>query len=142
MTAMFGSKKEEKKKETVDKKTDIKAVDTKTKKVIKKKTKKVSENLIKKAELVNSVIIAPIISEDAMSKTTIGKYVFRVNPRANKNQVSEAIEVLYGVDVMKVNIMKYKQKSHKFRLTKGKKSGYKKAIVTIKTGQEIKLFSE
>ena len=77
-----------------------------------------------------------------MSKTTIGKYVFRVNPRANKNQVSEAIEVLYGVDVMKVNIMKYKQKSHKFRLTKGKKSGYKKAIVTIKTGQEIKLFSE
>ncbi len=142
MTAMFGSKKEEEKKESVGKKTDVKVAETKVKKVVKKKTKKVSENLIKKADLVNSVIIAPIISEDAMNKTTVGKYVFRVNQRANKNQVKEAIEVLYGVDVTKVNVMKYKQKSHKFRLTKGKKSGYKKAIVTIKSGQEIKLFSE
>lgn len=141
MTAMFGSKDEEEKKEAV-KKTEAKPVKTTEKKAAKKKVKKVSEDLIKKADLVNSTIIAPIISEDAMSKTTIGKYVFKVNPKSNKNMIAEAIEVLYGVDVTKVNVMKYKQKSHRFRLTKGKKSGYKKAIVTIKAGQEIKLFSE
>lgn len=140
MTAMFGSKKEEAK-ETV-KKTDNKAVENDKKKPAKKKPKKISEKLIQKAELVNNVIVAPIISEDAMAKTTIGKYVFKVNPKANKNQVAEAVEVLYGVDVTKVNIIKYKQKNHRFRMTKGKKSGYKKAIVTVKSGQEIQLFSE
>ncbi len=133
MPAIFGSKKEEEQKKAV-KKTEKKAV--------KKKVKKISENLIKKADLVNSTIITPIVSEDAMNKTTIGKYVFKVNPKSNKNQVAEAIEALYGVEVTKVNIMKYKQKNHRFRLTKGKKSGFKKAIVTVKTGQEIKLFSE
>ncbi len=142
MTAMFGTKKEEGDKETVSKKDEKSLVKTDAKKAGKKKTKKVSENLIKKADLVNSVIISPIISEDAMNKTTVGKYVFKVNPKTNKNQIAEAVEVLYGIDVTKVNVMKYKQKSHKFRTIKGKKSGYKKAIVTIKTGQEIKLFSE
>lgn len=145
MTAMFGIKKDKSSsvgEEKSVKKTDNKAVKNDKKKLTKKKTKKISEKLIQKAELVNSIIITPIISEDAMTKTTIGKYVFKVNPKANKNQVSEAVEVLYGVDVVKVNVIKYKQKNHRFRMTKGKKSGYKKAIVTIKSGQEIQLFSE
>lgn len=145
MTAMFGGKKDENSpigKEKTVKKTDSKAMKDDKKKPTKKKTKKISEKLIQKAELVNNIIITPIISEDAMTKTTIGKYVFKVNPKANKNQVAEAVEVLYGVDVTKVNMMKYKQKSHRFRMTKGKKSGYKKAVVTIKSGQEIQLFSE
>ncbi|MCK5080764.1 MAG: 50S ribosomal protein L23 [Candidatus Moranbacteria bacterium] len=141
MTAMFGSKKEEEKKSLV-KKTADKTVEKKAKKVAKKKVKKISEDLIKKADLVNSVIIAPIVSEDAMNKTTFGKYVFKVNPRSNKNQIAEAVEVLYGVEVTKVNVMKYKQKNHRFRTTKGQKSGYKKAVVTLKSGQEIQLFSE
>ncbi len=145
MTAMFGNKKDKNLstgEEKTVKKTDNGAVKTNKKKLTKKKTKKISEKLIQKAELVNNIIIAPIISEDAMAKTAIGKYVFKVNPKANKNQVAEAVEVLYGVDVTKVNIVKYKQKNHRFRMTKGKKSGYKKAIVTIKSGQEIQLFSE
>jgi len=140
MTAMFGSKKEEEKKPV--KKTEDKTVKTDKKKASKKKPKKVSEKLLKKADLVNDTIIAPIVSEDAMTKTTVGKYVFKVSQRANKNKVAEAVEVLYGVDVVKVNIMKYKQKNHRFRMVKGKKSGYKKAIVTVKAGQEIQLFSE
>ena len=108
----------------------------------KKKAKKITEKLLKKSELVNRTIISPVVSEDAMQKTTIGKYVFKVGSDVNKNQVAEAIEALYGVDVVKVNIMKYKQETHRFRMIKGKKSGYKKAIVTVKAGQEIQLFSE
>jgi large subunit ribosomal protein L23 len=138
MTAMFNSKKEEQDSKTV-KKTAKKEV---AKKDSKSKNKKVSEELIKKADLVNKIIINPIVSEDAMQKTAEGKYVFRVNPNSNKNQVAEAVEALYGVNVVKVNVMKYKQKNHRFRMTKGKKSGFKKAIVTIKSGQEIELFSE
>lgn len=137
MTAIFSSKNEDQDKKAVKK--------TGKEKVVKKdskKKKKVSEELIKKADLVNKVIISPIVSEDAMTKTTHGKYVFKVSSDSNKNQVAEAIEVLYGVDVVKVNVMKYKQKNHRFRMVKGKKSGYKKAIVTIKSGQEIQLFSE
>lgn len=141
MTAMFGAKKEEEKKETVGK-TGDKVAKTGEKKTAKKKTQKISENLLKNAKLVNDTIISPIISEDAMNKTTVGKYVFQVNPKANKNQVAEAVQALYGVDVVKVNMMKYKQKNRNFRQIKGKQSGYKKAIVTIKTGQEIKLFTE
>lgn len=140
MTAMFNSKKEEKDSKTVKEtaKNKVAKKDSKDK----KKKKKISEELIKKADLVNKVIINPIVSEDAMQKTTEGKYVFRVDPNSNKNQVAEAVEALYGVNVIKVNVMKYKQKNHRFRMTKGKKSGFKKAIVTIKSGQEIELFSE
>ena len=138
MTAIFNSKNQDKDEKTV-KETDNKKV---VKKGTKKKKKKVSEDLIKKADLVNKVIISPVVSEDAMTKTTKGKYVFKVSSNSNKNQVAEAIEVLYGVNVVKVNVMKYKQKNHRFRMVKGKKSGYKKAIVTVKSGQEIQLFSE
>jgi large subunit ribosomal protein L23 len=139
MTAMFDSKKEEKNSKTVKEtaKNKVAKKDSKD-----KKKKKVSEELIKKADLVNKVIINPVVSEDAMQKTAEGKYVFKVDPNSNKNQVAEAVEALYGVDVLKVNVMKYKQKNHRFRMTKGKKSGFKKAIVTIKSGQEIELFSE
>ena len=139
MTAMFGKKEEEKKETT--KKAAAKSTKTTPKKVD-KKPKKVSKKLIQKAELVNSIIISPVISEDAMNKTTVGKYVFKVAQGSNKNQVKEAVEALYGVEVNKVNVMKYKQENHRFRLTKGKKSGFKKAIVTVKTGQEIQLFGE
>jgi large subunit ribosomal protein L23 len=134
MTAMFDSKKEEKNSKTVKEtaKNKVAKKDSKD-----KKKKKVSEELIKKADLVNKVIINPVVSEDAMQKTAEGKYVFKVDPNSNKNQVAEAVEALYGVDVLKVNVMKYKQKNHRFRMTKGKKSGFKKAIVTIKSGQEI-----
>jgi len=143
MTAMFGDKDEEKKETAKNSSIGGESKPAKTAdKKTKKKVKKVSEDLIRKADLVNNTIIEPIISEDAMSKTTLGKYVFKVNPRSNKNQIAEAIEVLYGVTVTKVNVMKYKQKSCQFRQIKGKKSGYKKAIVTVKSGQEIKLFSE
>lgn len=140
MTALFGGKKD--KSEEEKKQELVKKVTAKKKKTEKKKAKKVSEDLIKKADLVNRVILNPVVSEDAMSKTTVGKYVFKVHPNANKNQIAEAVKALYGVEVTKVNVMKYKQTNHRFRGMKGKKSGFKKAIVTVKAGQEIQLFSE
>jgi len=140
MTAMFGSKKEEK--ESTVKQTGKSEVKKDGGKKTKKKSKKITEKLLKNSEMINRVIVYPIVSEDAMQKTTVGKYVFKVHADSNKNQVKKAVETLYGVDVVKINIMKYKQENHRFRMVKGKKSGYKKAIVTVKAGQEIQLFSE
>lgn len=108
----------------------------------KKKKKKLSGELKKKASFVNKVIFAPVISEDAMNKQAAGKYVFTVNPKSNKKTVEEAVKVLYEVEIEDVNLMNYKPKKRSFRRFQGQQKGYKKAIVTVKEGQEIKLFNE
>lgn len=108
----------------------------------KKKKKKISADLKKKASLVNNVILRPVISERAMNQQVAGKYVFEVSQRSNKKTIAEAVESLYGVDVLKVNLMNYKQKSRNFRNFRGTQKAIKKAIVAIKEGQEIKLFNE
>lgn len=104
--------------------------------------KKISADLKKKADLVNGVIINPVISERAMNQQALGKYVFEVSQKANKKIVAEAVKVLYEVDVEGVNLMNYKQKKRNFRNFRGQQKAVKKAIVTIKSGQEIKLFNE
>jgi large subunit ribosomal protein L23 len=134
MTALLRKKDEEKKSEENGKKTEDK------KKKSKSEKKKISKELKANADLVNKTVIVPIVSEDAMAKNKLGKYVFEVRDGSNKKEVAKAIEALYGVNVVKVNVIKNKPKSHNFRMIPGKKGGKKKAIVTIKSGQEIKLF--
>ena len=73
------------------------------------------------------LIKKPLISEKATELAEQSKYVFMVNPRVNKNQVKELIEEIYGVTVIKTNIIRMKRKSN----------NYKKAIVTIKEGDNI-----
>ncbi len=73
------------------------------------------------------LIKKPLISEKATELAAQSKYVFMVNPRVNKNQVKELIEEIYGVTVIKTNIIRMKRKSN----------NYKKAIVTIKEGDTI-----
>ena len=125
-------------------KTEKKGTAVVTKKSGKKKggKKKISVDLKKKSELVNSIIIRPIISEKAMNSQMSGKYVFEVDKKANSKTVAESIRVLYGVNVDKVNLMNYKKKSRNFRNFRGQQKAIKKAIVTVGSGQEIKLFNE
>ncbi|MFW5885028.1 MAG: 50S ribosomal protein L23 [Patescibacteria group bacterium] len=106
------------------------------------KKKKLSPELKANADLVSRTLISPIVSEDAMSKNNLNKYVFKVGKDANKKQVAQAVEAFYGVDVTKVNVLRKKPENHTFRMRAGKKKGFKKAVVTIKSGQEIKLFNE
>jgi len=73
------------------------------------------------------LIIKPLISEKSTELAALSKYVFMVNPRVNKNQVKELIEEIYGVTVIKTNIIRMKRKSN----------NYKKAIVTLKDGDTI-----
>ena len=122
------------------KKTTIKS---KSSKKAEKSSKK-NKGLVvpgEKAELINKVLIKPMISEAVMNAQELGKYTFKVAKSATKNEVALAVEALYKVSVLKVNIMNYKPENKFFRGRKGSKSGYKKAIVTLVAGDKIKLFS-
>lgn len=70
----------------------------------------------------------------------LNKYVFRVSPRANKIQIKEAIERLFNKKVLTVNTCNYAgKKKRERRADFGRKSHWKKAIVTLKEGEKIDL---
>ena len=83
----------------------------------------------------------PIITEKATILSEQNKTVFKVHSKANKKTIKKNIEKIFKVKVIKVNIINLKSKT---KLKQGKlstKSGYKKAIVTLKKGQSIDLSS-
>ena len=83
----------------------------------------------------------PIITEKATILSEQNKTVFKVHKKANKKNIKKNIEKLFKVNVIKVNIVNLKAKI-KFKQGRlSKKSGYKKAIVTLKKGQSIDLTS-
>lgn len=93
------------------------------------------------------ILIKPILTEKqtAISEKFPNRYGFRVAPNANKVEIKNAIEQIYGVKVDDVNTMNYAGK-RKSRFTKagvvsGKTPAYKKAIVTLKEGEVIDFFS-
>lgn len=86
------------------------------------------------------IILRPIISEKSSILRELRKYEFVVSPFANKIEVKEAIEEIFGVEVEKVNIIKQKGKKKRMGIFEGKTSGYKKAIVTLREGHSISFF--
>ena len=81
----------------------------------------------------------PHISEKATNLSEAGKYVFKVFPQANKSEIKKAVENIYGVAVKEVNIINIKTKKRILKGREGKKSGYKKAVVTLKKGHKIEI---
>ena len=84
-------------------------------------------------------IIRPIITEKATILSEQNKTVFKVHKKANKKNIKKNIEKLFKVNVIKVNIVNLKTKIKLKQGRLSKKSGYKKAIVTLKKGQSIDL---
>ena len=93
---------------------------------------------MKKINYIDS-IIHPIITEKATIISEQNKTVFKVHERANKKTIKKNIEKLFKVNVTKVNIINKKTKLKMRQGKKSYKSGYKKAIVTLKKGQSIDL---
>ena len=81
----------------------------------------------------------PIITEKATILSEQNKTVFKVHKGADKNSIKKNIEKLFKVNVIKVNIINRKTKVKMKQGRKSYKSGYKKAIVTLKKGQNIDL---
>jgi len=84
-------------------------------------------------------IISPNVTEKATSLSEFNKIVFKVNKNANKNFIKKSIEKTFKVNVIKINTINLKGKTKLVRGKKSFKSGYKKAIVTLKKGQSIDL---
>jgi large subunit ribosomal protein L23 len=85
------------------------------------------------------IIKAPTITEKATSLSEFNKIVFKVNDGASKNTIKRTIEKIFKVNVIKVNTINTKGKTKLIKGKKSIKSGYKKAIVTLKKGQSIDL---
>ena len=89
-------------------------------------------------------ILRPVISEKSMDQTQHGPYTFRVAEDANKLQIKKAIEDLFKVDVVTVNVLntkaKEKTRGRRQRGQKGWTKPWKKAIVTLAAGQKIEFF--
>ena len=84
-------------------------------------------------------ILSPVVTEKSTNLSEINKVVFKVNSSANKKSIKKSIEKIFKVNVIKINII---NKQRRIKIARGKKvkvRGYKKAIITLKKGQNIDL---
>ena len=80
------------------------------------------------------VIIKPIVSEKSYSLIDQGKYTFEVDPRSNKTEIKQAIEVIFNVKVASINTLNRVGKTRRTKFGLGKRKDTKRAIVTLKSG--------
>ena len=83
--------------------------------------------------LAEEIIIAPVVTEKSNDESQEGRYTFKVNKKATKVQIAQAVEKLFNVKVLKVNTMHVNGKTKRVGYHVGKTSDWKKAIVTIDT---------
>jgi len=88
------------------------------------------------------IIIRPVITEESVEQLQQGKYTFVVDAKATKPEIKAAIKEIFNVDVARVNTMNYRGKRRRVRFQWGRRPDWKKAIVTLAEGQEIREFFE
>ena len=89
------------------------------------------------------MITKPVLTEKSFGLTAFDRYTFKVDPKATKHQIKEAIEKLFKVNVVDVATLKAKTRSTRSPRT-GKQTqdrGFKKAFVKLKSGQKINFFN-
>jgi large subunit ribosomal protein L23 len=86
------------------------------------------------------VLLAPVVSEKSYSLIEENKYSFKVHPKAHKTQIRQAVEELFDVTVLGVNVVKVKPKPKRRGMHRGTRSGWKKAIVHLREGDSIEIF--
>lgn len=85
------------------------------------------------------VIRRALITEKADRLREMNSYQFEVAKNANKREIREAVEKLFGVEVTDVKTANFRGKPKRMGMSLGHKTGYKKATVTLKPGQKIEL---
>jgi len=83
------------------------------------------------------VIVGPVITEKATRVSEYGQIVFKVRLDANKAEIKEAVQNIFGVQVVAVNTLVQKGKTKRFRGRPGKRNDVKKAFVRLAEGQSI-----
>ncbi len=86
------------------------------------------------------IIKVPLLTEEStLQMDTRNKYTFRVDPRATKGQIRDAVEQLFKVKVLAVNTMNYSGKRRRRGRIEGWRPDWKKAVVTLREGDKIDL---
>ena len=88
------------------------------------------------------VILAPVVSEKSYSLLDRNAYTFLVHKRANKTEIRQAVESIWGVRVAKVNTLNRKGKTKRFRFTQGRRPDTKRGVVTLVEGDKIEIFEQ
>jgi large subunit ribosomal protein L23 len=92
-----------------------------------------------------SILSSPLVTEKVSALNEKGKYGFIVAAEANKVEIKNAVEKMYGVNVARVNTInvlgKFKSRFTKAGVLSGRKASYKKAIVTLAEGEVIDFYS-
>lgn len=92
-----------------------------------------------------SILQSPLVTEKVSALNEKGKYGFIVAAEANKVEIKNAVEKMYGVNVARVNTInvlgKFKSRFTKAGVLSGRKASYKKAIVTLAEGEVIDFYS-
>ena len=106
--------------------------------------KEKAEGVKKSGKLVANVnfydiIERPIVTEKSTALSEHNKVVFKVKRDAEKTDIKQAVEALFGVTVVKVNTINNQGKTKRFRGQVGKRQDSRKAIVTLAAGQSIDL---
>ena len=86
------------------------------------------------------VILAPVVSEKSYSLLDQNAYTFQVHPDANKTEIRQAVEAIWGVKVLSVNTLNRKGKLKRFRFVEGRRPNSKRAIVKLAEGDKIEIF--
>jgi large subunit ribosomal protein L23 len=87
------------------------------------------------------IILSPVVSEKSYDLIEdLNTYTFEIDPRANKTEVRQAIEIIFGVKVRRVNTQNRKGKLKRTGWVMGKRPDRKRALVTLVDGDEIDIF--
>lgn len=92
------------------------------------------------AETAHRVLVEPWITEKSHQINAENKYIFKVEKGAPKPEIKKAVEKLYSVKVLTVNVVNVPPKKRYYGRKLGWKQGFRKAIVTLKKGDKIELF--
>ncbi len=88
----------------------------------------------------HTIVLGPVISEKSYQLIEHNRYTFKVNARARKPQVARAVEEIFSVNVVGVNIIRTRSKPKRRGMVRGRTSSGKKAIVELPEGQKIEFF--
>ena len=86
------------------------------------------------------ILIKPVVSEKSYHQIQENRYTFKVHKDAHKTQIRQAVEELFDVKVVGVNVIKMQPKPKRRGMIKGTRPGWKKAIVQLKPGDSIEIF--
>jgi len=88
----------------------------------------------------HEILVKPLVTEKNATLQMSGKYAFKVDRRANKVEIKDAVETAFKVTVLGVNVMRMPGKSKRIGRRIVQTPAWKKAVVTLKPGDKIDLF--